>query len=136
MNTELEPFHGIWRFVPQLSNMCSPVPHSWIQEIDAGPDQVAVREEIVKTDGTEMVLRVQARFDGADYPVEGSHAVDTIAYTRTDRNAICGIGKKNGRVSYTETVLADPDQRKLTLIYVYLFGERTVGHGVAVFQAA
>ena len=31
---------------------------------------------------------------------------------------------------------ADPDQRKLTLIYVYLFGERTVGHGVAVFKAA
>jgi len=136
MKAELEPFHGIWRFDPELSNMCSPVPHSWIQEIKAGPDQVAVREEIVKTDGTEMVLRVEARFDGADYPVEGSQAVDTIAYTRTDRNAICGIGKKDGRVSYTETVLADPDQRKLTLIFIYLLGARTLGHGVAVFQAA
>ena len=111
-------------------------PHSWVQEISAGPDQVAVREEIVKSDGTQIVLRVDARFDGADYPVEGSLAVDTIAYTRTDRNAICGIGKKDGRVSYTETVLADPEERTLTLIYSYLLGKRDVAHGVAVFQAA
>ena len=136
MPTESEPFHGTWRFNPQLSKMCTPAPHSWIQEISAGPDQVAVREEIIRPDGTEIVLRVQARFDGADYPVEGSPAVDTIAYTRTDRHAICGIGKKNGRISLTETVLADPEQRTLTLIYNYLLGERTVAHGVAVFQAA
>jgi hypothetical protein len=136
MPTESEPFHGTWRFNPQLSKMCTPAPHSWIQEIHASPDEVAVREEIIRPDGTEIVLRVQARFDGADYPVEGSPAVDTIAYTRTDRHAICGIGKKNGRVSLTETVLADPEQRTLTLIYNYLLGERTVAHGVAVFQAA
>jgi hypothetical protein len=116
--------------------MCTPAPHSWIQEIHAGPDEVAVREEIVRSDGTEIVLRVQARFDGADYPVEGSPAVDTIAYTRTDRHAICGIGKKDGKVSLTETVLADPEALTLTLIYNYLLGERTIAHGVAVFQAA
>ncbi len=136
MPTETEPFHGTWRFNPQLSKMCTPAPHSWIQEIHAGPDRVAVREEIVRSDGTEIVLQVQARFDGADYPVEGSPAVDTIAYTRTDRHAICGIGKKDGRISVTETVLADPEKRTLTLIYNYLLGERTVAHGVAVFQAA
>jgi hypothetical protein len=136
MQSETEPFHGTWRFNPQLSKMCTPAPHSWIQEIHAGPDQVAVREEIVRPDGTEIVLRVQARFDGADYPVEGSPAVDTIAYTRTDRHAICGIGKKDGKVSLTETVLADPEALTLTLIYNYLLGERTVAHGVAVFQAA
>ena len=136
MKAELEPFQGTWRFIPQLSSMYSPVPHSWVQEIIAGPDLVAVREEIVKSDGTELVLRVRARFDGVDYPVEGSHAVDTIAYTRADRHSICGIGKKDGRVSYTSTVLADPEERKLTLIYSYLFGERTFAHGVAVFQAA
>jgi hypothetical protein len=136
MLTDTEPFHGTWRFNPLLSKMCTPAPHSWIQEISAGPDQVAVREQIVRPDGSEIVLRVEARFDGADYPVEGSPAVDTIAYTRTDRHSIYGIGKKDGRVSVTETVLADPDAGTLTLIYNYLLGERTVAHGVAVFQAA
>ncbi len=136
MKAEMEPFHGVWRFNPELSTMCTPAPHSWIQEIKFGTDELAVREEIVRTDGTEIVLSVQARFDGADYPVEGSHAVDTIAYTRTDKHAICGIGKKNGRVSFTETVLADPHERKLTLIYNYLLGHGSVAHGIAVFQAA
>ena len=136
MSADTEPFHGTWRFDPQLSQMCTPAPQSWIQEISAGPDQVAVREEIVRPDGTEIVLRVQARFDGADYPVEGSSAVDTIAYARTDRHAICGIGKKDGKVSLTETVLADPEKRTLTLIYNYLLGDRSVAHGVAVFQSA
>ena len=116
--------------------MCTPAPHSWVQEISGGSGQIAVREEIVRTDGTEIVHRVQAWFDGIDYPVEGSLAVDTIAYTRTDRHAICGIGKKDGRISVTETVLADPQAGTLTLIYNYLLGECTVAHGVAVFQAA
>jgi hypothetical protein len=136
MKTELEPFHGRWRFNPELSTMCTPAPHSWIQEISAGHDHVAVREEIVRTDGSEIVHRVRARFDGTDYPVEGSHTVDTIAYTRTDRHSICGIGKKDGRVSVTETILADPEAGTLTLIYNYLLGECAVAHGVAVFQAA
>jgi hypothetical protein len=136
MNANLEPFHGTWRFNPDLSAMCTPAPQSWIQEIKFGLNELAVREEIVRTDGTEIVLSVQARFDGADYPVEGSHAVDTIAYTRTDRNAICGIGKKDGQVSFTETVLADPHAHTLTLIYNYVLGQRTVTHGIAVFEAA
>jgi hypothetical protein len=107
-----------------------------VQRIHADAEQVTVREEIVRSNGTEMIVCVQARFDGADYPVRGSHVVDTIAYSRTDRHAICGIGKKDGRVSVTETVLADPHRRTLTLIYNYLLAEQTVAHGVAVFHAA
>jgi hypothetical protein len=116
--------------------MCTPAPYSWVQEISAGPDQVAFREEIVRPNGTEMVLRVQARFDGVDYPIEGSPALDTVSYTRANRLAICAIGKKDGRVLVTETVLADPEKHTLTLIYSYLLGGRNVAHGVAVFQAA
>jgi hypothetical protein len=136
MSTETEPFHGIWRFNPKLSNTCTPAPQSWIQEISAGPDEVTVREQIVRTNGSEIVLRVRARFDGVDYPVEGSPTVDTIAYTRAHRHAIFGIGRKNGAVSLTETVLADPEQRIITLAYNYLLGERIVAQGVAVFQSA
>ena len=136
MSFENEPFAGKWHFNAELSNTCTPSPQSWIQEINAGPEGVAVREEIVRADGTGVVRRVQARFDGADYPVEGGRAVDTIAYTRTGRHAIRGIGKKDGKVSLTETLLADPKERTLTLVYNYFFGGLSVAHGVAVFQAA
>ena len=136
MSVENEPFAGKWRFNAELSNMCTPTPESWIKEISAGPEGLAVREEIVRLDGSGIVRRVRARFDGADYPVEGASAVDTIAYTRTNRHAISGLGKKDGKISLTETLLADPDERTLTLIYNYLLGGLTVAHGVAVFQAA
>jgi hypothetical protein len=136
ISSESEPFAGKWLFNAELSTTCTPTPQSWIQEISAGPDGVAVREEIVRRDGTEFVRSVQARFDGTDYPVEGGRAVDTVAYTRAGRNAICGIGKKDGEVSLTETVLADPKERKLTIIYNYLLGGVAVAHGVAVFHAA
>jgi hypothetical protein len=132
---ENEPFAGRWRFNAELSDMGTP-PQSWIQEISTVPEGVSVREEIVRPNGSEIVRRVHARFDGADYPVEGGRAVDTIAYTRTDRCAISGIGKKDGKVAVTETLLADPEERTLTLVYNYLLGGQTVAHGVAVFQAA
>ena len=122
-------------FQPRTLEHCTPAPQSWIQEISAGPEEVTVREQIVRTDGSEIVLRVQARFDGTDYPVEGSAAVDTIAYIRANQNAITGIGKKDGKVALTETVLAHPERRILTLAYNYLIGERIVAQGVAVFQS-
>src|SRR5271170_6304826 len=84
MSIENEPFAGKWRFNAKLSNICAPTPESWIKEISAGPEGLAVREEIVRLDGTEFVRGVRARFDGADYPVEGGRVVDTIAYTRTN----------------------------------------------------
>jgi hypothetical protein len=136
VSTENEPFAGKWRFNAELSEMCTPTPQSWIQEISATPEGVSVREEIIRPNGSEIVRRVQARFDGADYPVEGGRAVDTIAYTRTDRHAILGVGKKDGKVSVTETFLANPEEGTLTLTYSYLLGGQTVARGVAVFQAA
>jgi hypothetical protein len=132
---ENEPFAGKWRLNAELSDMSAP-PQSWIQEISAVPEGVSVREQIVRPNGSEIVRRVRARFDGVDYPVEGGRTVDTIAYTRTNRHAIRGVGKKDGKVSLTETFLASPEERTLTLIYDYLLGERSVAHGVAVFEAA
>jgi len=131
-----EPFAGRWRFNAELSDMCTPTPRSWIQQIRAVPEGVAVREKIVRPNGSEIVRRVHARFDGADYPVEGGRSVDTIAYTRPDRHSISGIGKKDGKVSVSETFLANPEEGTLTLIYNYLLGGLTVAHGVAVFEAA
>ncbi len=135
-NIENEPFAGKWRFNAKRSNICAPTPKSWITEISAGPEGVAVREEIIRPNGTEFVRRARARFDGADYPVEGANVVDTIAFTRTNRHSISGLGKKDGKVSVIQTLLANPEERTLTVTYNYLHGGLTFAHGVAVFEAA
>jgi hypothetical protein len=85
-----------------------------------------VREEIIRSDGSQTVLTVQARFDSEEYPVIGSPAVDTIAYTLVDANHITGTGRKNGSVSLRETVIADPMSGTLTMTYSLYGGGREV----------
>lgn len=129
-----DPFTGRWRFNARLSTLSTPCPQSWVQEVVASLEEVCVREKIVRSDGTETALSVQAGFDGTDYPVEGSPAVDTIAYARTDRHTILGTGKRHGAVSLTETVTADPEHRTLTLRYFLHDGAQVVASGIALFD--
>jgi hypothetical protein len=134
MAKQHDPFTGTWRFNPRLSKLSTQSPCSWIQEILATPDEVHVRENIVRVDGSETVVSLRARFDGKDYPVEGSLAADTMSYTRIDRNTISGTGKKNRVVSLTETVTAAPENGTLTLCYSIHAGPQVVANGIAVFE--
>jgi hypothetical protein len=129
-----DPFTGTWRFNAQLSKLSTPSPRSWVQEIIASPDEVEVHENIVRPDGSQTVVTVLARFDGREYPASGSHAADTIAYTRVDRNSILGTGRKNGVITLTETVTVSPASQNLTLRYSILGGAEEVANGVAVFE--
>jgi hypothetical protein len=129
-----DPFTGLWIFSAERSKLSAPAPRSWTQQINATSDELQVREEIVRSDGSQTVLTVQARFDGEEYPVSGSPAVDAIAYRRVDANRIAGTGRKNGRVSLRETVIADPNDGTLTLTYSLYGGDREVANGEAVFQ--
>jgi hypothetical protein len=129
-----DPFTGIWRFDPRLSKLTTPSPRSWVQEILSNADEVEVRERIVRSDGSETVVSLRAKFDGKDHQVEGSPAADTIAYTRIDRNTISGTGKKNGIVSLTEIVTAAPENGALTLTYSIHAGPKVIASGIAVFE--
>jgi hypothetical protein len=130
-----DPFTGLWIFSTERSNLSTPAPRGWMQQINATSAEVKVREEIIRSDGSQTVVTVQARFDGKDYPVSGSPAADTIAYTRVDANHIAGTGKKNGSVPLKETVTADPEDGTLTLTYSLYGGAREIASGVAVFRA-
>jgi hypothetical protein len=129
-----DPFTGAWRFNPQSSRLSTQPPRFWIQEILVNSNDVSVLETMVRADGSETVVSLTAKFDGNDYPVEGSPAADTIAYTRLDRNTIAGTGKKNGIVSLTETVTVAPEQGNLNLSYSLHAGSKIVAQGIAVFE--
>jgi len=109
-------------------------PRSWIQRIQINGDEVSAREEIVRADGGPLVVTVQARLDGSDYPVHGSPIGATIAYRRIDRYTISGVQKKNGVVTVRETVTVSPDGRRVTQRFSILNGDRDVANGVAVFE--
>ncbi len=93
-----------------------------------------MEETIVRSDGSQTVVEVMANFDGADYPVTGSPAADTIAYRRASSNSISGTGKKNGVITLMETVTVAPENNTLTLSYSIRSGAHVAASGIAVFE--
>jgi len=134
MSEQEDPFTGAWRFNPQRSTLSTPPPQSWVQQIIATPDEVHVQETIVRSDGSQTVVEVMANFDGADYPVTGSPAADTIAYRRVSSNSISGTGRKNGVITLMETVTVAPESNTLTLSYSIHSGAHVTASGIAVFE--
>ena len=93
-----------------------------------------MHEQIVRADGSAITLRVQARFDEKQYPVEGSLIVETIAYRRVDQHTISGTGMKQEETSMAETIVVSPDGNVLTQNFeVYRSGQQ-VAKGTAVFE--
>lgn len=131
-----DPFTGTWAFDGERSNLSTPSPQSWIQELKVSDAEVSVRERIVATDGSRLSVSVHARCDGAQYPVIGSPVADAISYTRADPHTLVGTGTKDESVSLGETVLVSPDGGTLTLTYALYRGTREVASGTAVFQRA
>jgi hypothetical protein len=111
-----DPFNGVWTFSPQDSRVTGPPPRSWTQTISVSGEAVRVREEI-NFRGLHLDVRIDARFDGAEYPVVGSPVGDSVAYRRVDELEIAGVVKKNGRVALTETIRVSSDRRRLTATY-------------------
>jgi len=91
----MSPFTGTWQFRANLSELSAETPRSWTQQIAATSDELNVREEIVRSDGSPIVSTARAMFDGHEYPVSGSSAAGTMAYTRVDIHRISGTGRKN-----------------------------------------
>jgi len=129
-----DPFSGEWEFNQLLSSLSTPAPQFWSQGIIAGPDGISVHERIVRADGNASTLRVQARFDEKQYPVEGSPIVETIAYRRVNRHTILGRGMKQGNPSITETIVVSSDGKVLTQNFEIYRSGQLVAKGTAVFE--
>jgi hypothetical protein len=129
-----DPFTGMWRFNAARSTLTSPAPQQWTQEIVAGPSELKVDEAFTTADGDETVLTVRAAFDGKGYAVEGSAAVETMAYTRPEPNTILATGWRGDEVVLTEAVTVDSNSATLTQRYQVHRGENVVATGVAVFE--
>jgi hypothetical protein len=130
----MDPFDGVWVFSPGESQLASPPPRAWTQRIDVTRDDIHIVEDIRLADGTSAKVIVAAKFDGTDYPVQGSPIADAIAYTRTDIRSISGSAKQGGRLTFEETVTVSEDGCLLTTTFSIptRTGERTTS--VAVFE--
>ena len=58
-----------------------------------------------------LLITVDGKFDGRDYPVNGAQYADTVSYRLLDQRTIEGIAKKDGRICVKETVVLSDDWR-------------------------
>jgi hypothetical protein len=136
MSQRDNPFTGEWTFNVERSDLSSPAPKKWHQQIFVTSNEVQVREDIIGIDGSLRVVSLDAKFDGTDYPVTGSPVADVIAHTFLDNNNVSGVAKKNNGVSLRETLTASSNGETLTLIYSVFVGSQKVALGVAVSDRA
>ena len=127
-------FTGHWTFNFLESRLDTPMPVSWTQKVGVTATEIVVTEEIVRANNERSTVRVWARFDGTEYPVQGSPLIETIAYERAGARVIRGAGRRSGLLVLSETVTVSADGMRLTNVYTLQTGPAQVVRGVAVFE--
>ncbi len=127
-----DPFNGIWTFCRERSTWAGQPPRHWVQTISVKGIDIAVKEEISFGVEPQPDIFIQARFDGALYPVTGSSAADHVGYQRTGERALTGTAYRNGMVCLREVLTLTPAGEELRMEYTLHLGTREVS-GVAVF---
>jgi hypothetical protein len=128
-----DPFDGVWVFTAVGSTLSTPAPVFWTHTIRIAGNRIRVREHMVRANAPEVNVTIEAAFDGADYPVTGSFAVGTMAYSRRDPHTITGIGRKNNVIALTETVRINPAGGMFLLTYSFYRDGQVVAEGAARF---
>lgn len=114
-----DPFTGTWVLNLSKSNIPPPftAAKSQIVHLAINGSDFEIREEVVTDSDEKLTIRAKAKFDGKDYPITGTPAVDTIAAERVDRNTIKDVWKKDGKVVMKETAVVSPDGNSITGTY-------------------
>lgn len=126
-------FAGTWVLDLSRSNI-PPVTRKQVLSIETDGVRVAMREEIVNDKDETLVIAVDGRFDGRDYPVTGTPFADTVAYRLLDPRTIAGVAKKGGRVCVRETARLDESGDTVRVTYESYDDEGRTHTSHAVFE--
>ena len=129
-----DPFTGTWKLNLAKSKLQPPLPKSQTVTIQVSGNAIRVREEVVAEDGQTMVVTVDAKFDGKDYPINGSPVADQVAYQRVSARTIKGTAKKAGKIVVREMATVSRDGKTLTGSYSGTDAEGKKISGTAVFD--
>jgi len=110
-----DPMLGTWK----LNTAKSKSPYkSGTSIVEAAGDGVKVTADMVAADGTAYHWTWTAKYDGKDVPITGTTpfgAGTMAALTRVDAHTARIVGKKNGEVILTQTIVTSADGKTRTL---------------------
>jgi hypothetical protein len=110
-----DPMLGTWK----LNTAKSKAPYkSGTSVIEAVGDAVKVTADMVGADGTAYHWSWTAKYDGKDNPITGTtpYGPGAVAsLTRVDAHTVKVVGKRNGEVILTQTIVTSADGKTRTL---------------------
>lgn len=118
-----------------LSGADASAPQWRTMTFEAAGDRVkhTTDTQVVANDTGFYRVEYAAGFDGRDYPVRGSTAFDTVAWTEIDANTYRRVGKDRGTVVETSTYKLSPNGRELT-VTVDGTSQGVEYHNVEIFE--
>ena len=111
-----DPMLGTWK----LNVAKSKTPYkSGTTVIEAAGDAVKVTADLAAADGTAYHWTWTAKYDGKDNPVTGTTPYGATglaaSLTRVDAHTAKVVGKKDGKVVMTQTIVTSPDGKTRTV---------------------
>jgi hypothetical protein len=110
-------FAGTWLLNLGRSTI-PPITKKQVLSIETDGVHVAMREEIVNDKDESLIISVEGKLDGRDYPVTGTPFADTVAYRLLNPRTMEGVAKKGGRVCVRETARLDESGDVVRVTYV------------------
>jgi hypothetical protein len=107
---------GTWKMNLEKSKDASdiPAPKGETVVVEEQEGGLKVVSNGLNAEGKPTHFEYSVKYDGKDYPVTGSPAVDTVAARKIDANTIETIRKKNGIVVTTNTSVISKDGKTRT----------------------
>lgn len=108
--------YGTWKLnVAKSTFKPGPAPKDATVKFEASGKGVKSWQEMTAADGAKSSGGYTASYDGKDYPLTGSQAIDTVALKMTDKNTVERVDKKGGKVVQTFVRKLSPDGKTMTV---------------------
>jgi hypothetical protein len=111
-----DPMIGTWKLNLSKSTYTpGPAPKSAINKFEPWEDGIKATIDLVDGHGNKIHAEIAARFDGKDYPINGSPIADAISLKKVNDRQTDVVWKKSGKVAMTGNTVISADGKTTTL---------------------
>ena len=133
--TAPDPAIGTWKLnVARSSFALSPAPKGRVMKIEACEDGLKVSADIIDADGKQVHSEVVHKFDGKDYPLNGSPLADSISTTRINARRGVSVLKRLGNVVLAAKSVISWDGKTLTVVRTGMDAQGRIVDEVLVYE--
>ena len=110
-----QDYVGSWKLNEAKSKIPAGMAHIVTSSYEAQGDQIKAVGDGVDASGNPMHAEWVGKFDGKDYPVTGTDAINARSYTQVDAHTLMLTNKKDGKTVSTARIVTSADGKTRTV---------------------